>query len=267
MLSGGNPDLTPEQSNSHSVGVVFTPRFVPDLRLSVDWTRIEKDNEITNVPISQSALESESTLPGGVITRAAAAAGDPFGVGRITGWNTRRFNIARKTVEAYDVSLDYVHRTDHLGTFQLFSIATRQPRFDVQTVSSSPAEDRAGLVTALRWRAAAGINWQYRSWTLGWNSRYLASYWANPAHTVNAAQGASQVSSQSYHDVFVSWAAPASASETLWGKTEIQIGVKNLFDKQPPFDATSFVSVGGNLYSPLGDPRLRSYLISLKKQF
>lgn len=38
---GGNPDVLPERSETLSAGVIFTPRWVSDLRISVDWTRIE----------------------------------------------------------------------------------------------------------------------------------------------------------------------------------------------------------------------------------
>src|SRR6185437_6537660 len=39
--SGGNPNLSPETSNTVTFGTVLTPRFMPDLSLAVDWYRIE----------------------------------------------------------------------------------------------------------------------------------------------------------------------------------------------------------------------------------
>ncbi len=179
----------------------------------------------------------------------------------------RPVEYRQEKVEAYDLSLDYVLRTASAGTFQFYSSATHQTHFEMQTVSNAPVEERAGLVSALEWRGVAGLNWRYRNWTVTWSSRYLDSYWANVAHTLNIAQGSAKVSSQIYHDLFVNWAAPASFGDSLLARTEVQIGIRNLFGKDPPFDATSLAAVGGNLYSPLSDPRLRTYLVSLKKTF
>ena len=37
FLQGGNPNLTPEESDTYSYGVVFTPRFAPGLAVTVDY--------------------------------------------------------------------------------------------------------------------------------------------------------------------------------------------------------------------------------------
>ena len=37
---GGNPDLQPEKASTKTVGVVFQPRFVPNLAVTVDWWSI-----------------------------------------------------------------------------------------------------------------------------------------------------------------------------------------------------------------------------------
>src|SRR5262249_32907971 len=40
--AGGNPDLRAEQSQSWSAGFILAPAFAPDVRLSLDYTRISK---------------------------------------------------------------------------------------------------------------------------------------------------------------------------------------------------------------------------------
>jgi outer membrane receptor protein involved in Fe transport len=49
IVSGGNPDLREETSNSFTVGGVFQPDFVPGLSLSVDYYDIEVKNVISAV--------------------------------------------------------------------------------------------------------------------------------------------------------------------------------------------------------------------------
>ena len=47
FLQGGNTALTPEEADTYSYGVVFTPRFAPGLALTVDYFDIKIDNTIS----------------------------------------------------------------------------------------------------------------------------------------------------------------------------------------------------------------------------
>jgi len=49
-VSGGNPLLNPEKSDTYSVGVVFTPGFVPGLTLAVDYFDITINEAISAIP-------------------------------------------------------------------------------------------------------------------------------------------------------------------------------------------------------------------------
>lgn len=49
VFAGGNPNLTPETSNSFTVGTVFQPEFVTGLDLTVDYWNIDIDNVITSL--------------------------------------------------------------------------------------------------------------------------------------------------------------------------------------------------------------------------
>lgn len=65
---------------------------------------------------------------------------------------------------------------------------------------------------------------------------------------------------QVYHDINAGYEFAQSAG---WlADTEIQLGARNVFNKSPPFDASSFP-----YYSVFGDPRLASYYLTLKKGF
>ena len=47
FLQGGNTTLTPEESDTYSYGIVFTPRFAPGLAITVDYYDIKIDNTIS----------------------------------------------------------------------------------------------------------------------------------------------------------------------------------------------------------------------------
>ena len=49
VSGGGNPNLTPETSNSYTVGAVFQPTFLGNLDLTVDYWNIEISNAITSL--------------------------------------------------------------------------------------------------------------------------------------------------------------------------------------------------------------------------
>src|SRR5690606_28410456 len=67
FLIDGNPDLRPEQSRSFSAGIIFTPQFMPGLRLSVDYTRIRKDDEIQSILDWQYFLDHEEKFPDRIV--------------------------------------------------------------------------------------------------------------------------------------------------------------------------------------------------------
>src|SRR5690606_10817895 len=57
--------LRPEQSESWSAGFVLTPQTLAGLRVSADWTRIRKTDNITSLfTFRQSDLAYEAHVPG-----------------------------------------------------------------------------------------------------------------------------------------------------------------------------------------------------------
>jgi len=258
LLSGGNPDLQPERSESRSLGAIFTPRFAPGLRVSLDWTQIRKHDNVYVVPLSQSAIDDENLYPG-LITRGPATGG--FTAGPITEINGRPINVARQTVEAYDLALNYRRDSVAWGTFVIDTAATRSLHNATQIVATTPSLDAVQL-TGQKWRANAAFSWLYRDWTVRWTTRYVDSYFLLSTHAVLPNQGVAQVPSQTYHDIAVAYLF-ASASQPAWiENSEIQLGVRNLFNKAPPLDLNSAL-----FYSTYGDPRLANYYLSFTKRF
>jgi outer membrane receptor protein involved in Fe transport len=52
-ITGGNPNLSVEEADSWTVGVVISPPFLPGFRVSLDWTSIEIGNEIVSLSPTQ----------------------------------------------------------------------------------------------------------------------------------------------------------------------------------------------------------------------
>jgi outer membrane receptor protein involved in Fe transport len=135
--------------------------------------------------------------------------------------------------------------------------------------------ENVGVTSAnpLKLKANAGVTWKYRRWTVDWTARYFDTYQvADPTNPASAAvilsQGnAGRVPSQVYHDFFASYrfSSDSSGSGARWlAGTEVQLGIKNVFNTKPPVDVSTNAY---DYYSAYGGPRLATYYLSVKKSF
>ena len=115
------------------------------LRLSLDYTRIRKRDEVS--PLSASYVLAHPDLLPGRVERAALSADDTargHTVGRVTLLDLRLANLARSMTEVLDVQLDDEWRTARHGAFRPYLVATWQPTFERQTLPGSPTVNEAG---------------------------------------------------------------------------------------------------------------------------
>src|SRR5438128_1436079 len=109
-LISSNPGLQPEDSRSFSGGVVYSPKYVPGLNLSVDFWDIERTGVVT-APLADQVLQRELTgtlLPGEAVERDIG--------GNITRILIRNQNIGNQEARGYDFGL-YYQRPTPWGTF------------------------------------------------------------------------------------------------------------------------------------------------------
>lgn len=262
-LSGGNADLRPERSTSKSAGIVLTPRVLPGLRVSFDWTEIEKRDNITSLALNQDLLNAEPSIPD-KFTRAPTAPGDPFNVGKLTGFDARFTNIASARSASYDLAVGYTSEQSRFGTFEIGAAATRMVHNTQRVVSASPENEFAGTFSAPKWSANSTLTWSLRYWDVAWTTRYLDSFWFDTSHEVVLEQGAASIPSVVYHDVSAHWSSPAGRTEqSFWkGQWDIRGGIKNVFNREPRYYA-AFTG----LYDPWSDPRMATYYLVLSKEF
>lgn len=262
--SGGNPDLGPEESTSESAGLILTPRSLPRLRLSLDWTKIRKSDNIAAPSVfDPEDVRSLILFAPERITRAASSGGLP---GPVTAINATLLNFSKATVEALDLALDYQWPALSFGRFAFSSSATRLLDNRTQIAPDAPQVDNTGVRGNTRWRANATVTWDYREWSAAWTTRYFSSYWLNAAHDIVLNQGSASVPSQVYHDLYLSYRfdrQSTTRAASLLAGLELDLGINNVFHRSPPPDVTSL----DRFYSPLGDPRLSRYILSLRKAF
>lgn len=269
IVEEGNPNLKPELSDSISTGLIFRPRFLEDLRLSVDYTQIKKTNEIVGIDYELLFLRPD-LYPGRLVRGPALGDGLP---GPVTYLDVSLVNIDRTEIEALDFQLGYSLWSDRYGSFYLHGIASRQLSSSRRVSPQSAMQNHVGFLDGpLRWRGTLGLDWMYGALSVGWNMQYFDSYLiyerdAPPSDVdlLTRIQGSRKIPRQQYHDVAFKYNLDNGLAARFPILTGVVIsgGIQNVFNTLPPIDANS----GGAGYSTYGDPRLRRYTIEITKSF
>ncbi len=274
-VDGGNADMRPERSTSWSAGLILVPRQFPDFRLSLDYVRIRKTDNIS-APTAQVTVDNEAVLPGRV-TRGPNLPGDPTGwAGPIIGLDLSSLNLARAEIEALDLQLDYHLGTQSFGNFDFSAMASWQPHFRTQVSPASPVREMIGVTynNPLEWKGNVSVVWSNEPWTVGWTARYFDSFLiADPLSAASAglflSQGADSVPSQVFHDFYSQYkfsSARTSSSSRWLDGLQIQAGVRNVFNTAPAIYLGTSANLAGWV-SPYGDTRLSTYYLTMKYDF
>jgi outer membrane receptor protein involved in Fe transport len=276
-LSGGNPNLRPEHSKSWDVGLIYEPTTGPlkGLRLDVEYFKITQFDHIeglsTDTIVATASLSSR-------VTR------DPA-TGLITSVDTTLVNVDRYETEGWDFSFDYRKPTG-LGTFDASLAASMMAHQMRRTTAIDPLFDYVGFPSqggAAKLKLNGTLGWEHKAWNVAWTTTWYGSYSQfgapgtptvgyQPTFQPIILQGGNTIPSQKYHQLVVGYkfgreeqrkTSGATVSRRLLSDLSVQVGIKNLFNTAPPYDA----SYGPFYYSPYGDIRGRSYWVRVKKQF
>lgn len=267
VLAGGSPALQPEESRSLSLGLVLTPRQLPGLRVSLDYTDIRKTNEVTTMPL-QFFVDNESAFPGRVL-RGPGSSGQP---GPITQIDSTSLNLARSRLKAFDLQTDYTATHGALGRWRFYAAATYTKELSRVVQATGTSINRAGFSDGpLKWRGNFGIDWSGTdTWSAGWNAQYYHSYRVCQSTLAEFScnqwqnwQGAAKLPSQLFHDVYIRHTF--SANSGMLVGADLSLGVQNLFNNQGATIASGIAyTVGAASYL---DPRGRRFTLSLRKHF
>ncbi|MBN8819055.1 MAG: TonB-dependent receptor [Sphingomonas sp.] len=102
ILNGGSFALTPEKADTTTLGAVFSPPFIPGLRMSLDWYQIKIRDAVTTLG-GQRIVDfcGQYNLFCDRITYGAAGKTD------ITFIDARQVNLAKLEVRGFDIEVDY----------------------------------------------------------------------------------------------------------------------------------------------------------------
>ncbi|MDM3872157.1 TonB-dependent receptor [Porticoccus sp. W117] len=278
VRSAGNPDLVAEESDSWSAGIILTPEFLPNFRLSVDYTLIDKTNEVRGITGAQ-LLELEDSFPGRVVraelTPEDIAAG--FTGGQILSVDRSAINLAESSSESVDIRLDQDINTENFGDFRVYLAATYVAHLESQIAPEDETLDSVGFDRgALEWRGNGGVTWDspLRDWSLGWNFQYYDDYFVYSSGTSDFGidtqvrlHGTDTINSEVYHDLnaVYRFVGLEDVAGGLFDGMEVRFGIQNVFDKVPAIRPSTSPSAGD--FSAFGDVRLRRYTLTFRKSF
>ncbi len=147
----GNPDLEPEVANTLTVGLVYSPSFIPGLSVSVDYYDISIDNAIAgvggnNASAQQLCESSNGTSPICSLYVRPLPWDNRTAANYPTLIRTQNLNIAETSTHGVDVEINYNTNLGP-GILDLRLLAAFQPVLYQRTLPGSTRLDLAGAAS------------------------------------------------------------------------------------------------------------------------
>ncbi len=264
IVTSGNPNLKPENSDNWTAGTVYTPRWAPGLRLDAHWTQIKRRNEINQASTSLGGVSALAGTAGsytrGPYDGSPNALIDPV-TGQLAGpllsLQDSYVNVGSTITDNVDFGITYELKTELAGTWTFTADITRQLSFRQEGAAGSGYFEYSGSVTSFdgfqRTRAVGSITWDYRKLTLTAVANYRSGMnYVDPL----TGEGSLRLNSYATYDLQASYRLP-------W-QTKVTVGIQNLLDKDPP----TYIGEQGQAYlSIIDNPYGRTYYVELSKKF
>jgi outer membrane receptor protein involved in Fe transport len=262
IVSGGNPALREEKSDSYTFGTIVQPRWVPGLSISVDYYKITVDNVISSVEaqdIANLCYDSPSLNNQfcGLFTRAGATGGPagevPFQILEGTLLQSSA-NFAKLKNRGIDTQIDYNHTFDW-GQVNLSAYWTHVLEDSSFTNPSDPtfADVFKNELNSPTDAVTLYASFKRGKVTFGYNLRWLDKMYLNTNEDYNTVNGLPPQNTDyapvnKYNDVFYhDFRLGVDVSENF----NFYAGVENAFNRMPPLGLTG-VGAGSGVYDNKG---------------
>ncbi len=251
-IEGGSPEIEPEEADTYTLGLVYTPSFIDGLSISFDYYNIEIEGAIQGVQAETTLLQCMET---GDPTFCGAVGRDSLGslwLGNpqtlANSIDARSTNIGFLAVTGFDIEVNYNFDIGDMGTINIANIAGFVDEYEQQEYPGAESifcegvygggcqlptpelKNRFQATWATPWNVTANLTWRY-------------------------IQGTDQVASSDPRDIrdmnYIDIAANWDVTE--WA--QLRLGINNVADQRPPRvyqGVTDFEN--GNTYPGLYDP-------------
>ena len=239
FFSGSNPNLQPEESKSKTLGVVWSPEFVDNLNMSLDWWSIRIEETI--VADTPTQMLNDCYIDN-IASRCLNFTRDPVtGIVNNLAFGSR--NAGYVDIEGFDFDLGYRFDTDW-GAFSVNWQNTYTSKYEQKTTNDAAVlpQQLNSFAGFFRLRSNFNVGWTFGDFAVNYGARYYSKmkesclsatafpdecsdpdYVAgNPAQT----RPLNVLGSNTFHDLQLRWKAP-------WDAT-FSIGANNITDHYGP---------------------------------
>ena len=253
-LAGGNPNLSPEDATTWSLGMEFTPESLTGLRTSLTYFDIDYENQIiglrgtagllTNPLYANYRILNPSQAEIDALLNQGLYRGEPVVPGQtalprnspVTGnvqyiADGRRQNLGSAKIRGLDAEVGYVFDTS-AGSFVLGATASYLTDYTIQL---APGAVRTDVLNTLnypqKFRARGELGWNRGTFSTTLFVNYVGSYkQVNTPPTANR-----DIASYTTLDLSLRYdIGKAMALEALSGM-RLALNALNVLDKAPPF--------------------------------
>jgi len=257
-ITGGNPNLDPESSDTFTVGFVFAPDVPSGLTVSVDYFDISIDDFIS-AGVGEQVTLDECLATGNptfcnLITRDAAGSlnsGTP-GVGFIS----TNLNIAELETSGFDFQINYGADLADLGLPDWGSVSLNYAGTLLESYDFTPFPGGTTISCAGTFGTDCPqpVNSEYRhTASVNWAAPYdvnITTTWRHFSGTENFSDTAPTVDASLSTVDYIDLSGTYEVREGL----ELRAGVNNLFLTQPPVSVSAGAPLGnGNTFPSLFD--------------
>jgi len=255
ILSGGNPELREEKSDSFTYGFVLQPRFLPGFSLTADYYDIKVKNVISSISAQQTldTCYDSATLENQYCALINPRQANGFFASPALLVSSVNFSALR--AKGIDIDANYQYKFDEKNSASLRFIGNW-----VRNRSDFPYLDTPDLPERIRgelgdpiYQFNASANVKLSSLTLGYQVRYIGKQSVTDWEaTHDSKQGPAydpDYSDPSFYPVV--WYHDIRAGIDVNEKFNFYVGVDNLFDKLPPLGLLG-TSDGGSIFPNTG---------------
>ncbi len=270
FLQGGNPNLTPEESDTYSFGLVWTPGLLPGFNFSLDYYSIEISRGISTLTpefILNECLDGNDSQCAQVKRGRSGdlwLGSDIDHSGHIV---SLLDNLAVEEVQGYDITVGYdlplsVIGMGRWGRLRFSDILSITSTWDQQELQGARKVDCAG-----NWGATCGFptpdirNNLRATWVTPWGVRpSLMWRYISGVEDLNSTQV--DLGARHYFDLAAIW--------NYKEYTSLRVGVNNLFDTAPPLAGNAAgpsIAGNGNTFPGLYDALGRYWFVGVSVGF
>jgi outer membrane receptor protein involved in Fe transport len=269
QLTGGNPSLKPETSNSFTFGAVLQP--VRDLSFTIDYFSFKVKDAISTVPPTVSLTQCLSTgnpTYCGLIHRAANGSlwtGDSF----ILAGNA---NVAGLKTSGVDLGVDYGMKLEGMGRLDFGILGTLLSKYSTEPTPGLGEYDCVGYYGNTcgtpnpKWRHTARVTWATPyDLTVSTTWRYFGKA-DDEGQSTNQFLAGPLITPHGGHFKAMNY-IDLSVSYNVMKNFTARLGIRNLFDKDPPLAVTGAPFGNGNTYPVAYDALGRQLSLNLTVNF